>query len=357
MTVSVVEWLERLRAGERRVLARSLTYAESRRDEDGEWLNELLQAANTSDAPRALRIGVTGIPGAGKSTLIDALGMHWVDDGHKVAVLAVDPSSVFTGGSILGDKLRMPRLGASERAFVRPVPSSGALGGVTVHLDDAARLCEIAGYDRIVIETVGVGQSEVDVAMLCDALAMIVVPGTGDDLQAFKRGITEVADVIAVNKVDRVPASDVRGLVAAYRDGLSFSNGSRGDTHAVPRDETESVVASHPAEGVLFRGTEVLACSALSGEGIAELADVLVRRAQAPSYSRGPKREALLRRLIEHITVRQLWARLSGNAEFLEVVAGVRQGGLTLRTATERVAAMNAPFPAISPRTDAPPKG
>lgn len=309
-----LEWLSRLRAGERRALAQLLTFAESHREDHQRWLDRVFDAATVEDAPYvpAIRLGITGIPGAGKSTLIDALGTYWVEQGLRVAVLAVDPSSVFTGGSILGDKVRMPRLGNSDQAFIRPVPSRGALGGITMHLDDSARLCELAGYQRIVIETVGVGQSEVDVASLCDVLAMLVVPGTGDELQAMKRGITEVADVVVVNKIDREPESQVRALLAAYEDGVGLGEG---------------------------HGARVVACSATSGQGIAQVADVVMLRAQRPSRTRADKREALFRRILEQAALLRYWNQVEGDAAFVGVLGDVRQERLTLRQAARRILA------------------
>lgn len=310
----VADWAARLRAGERRALARLLTYAESTLPEHGRWLGRLLQSAG-EPARGTLRVGVTGIPGAGKSTLIDALGSRWVDQGFRVAVLAVDPSSVRSGGSVLGDKVRMGRLGVSERAFIRPVPSGGALGGVTVHLDECARLCELGGYDRIVIETVGVGQSEVDVALICDVLTVVAVPGTGDELQTVKRGVTEFADVLVLNKCDTEPEAAVEALIAMYRDGLSLVQG---------------------------RPASVIACSAKVGHltherGIAEWADELDRQARLPRAPRGDKRVALFRRLLEHAVLRRFWSATEDSPALREVIEQLRQERLTLRSAVERV--------------------
>ncbi len=299
------EWARRLRDGERRTLARLLTYAESSLPEHGRLLGEFLERVAPSET-HALRVGVTGIPGAGKSTLIDALGSHWIGQGFRVAVLAVDPSSVRSGGSVLGDKVRMGRLSESSGAFIRPVPSGGALGGVTVHLDECARLCELAGYDRILIETVGVGQSEVDVALICDVLTVVVVPGTGDELQVVKRGITEFADVLLVNKCDTAGDAKTQALIGMYEEGLSLVQG---------------------------RGATVLACSALSNVGVQEWANALTPPARSPSSSRAHKRLALFRRLIEHGLLRKYWEKTERSPTFLDVSNRVLDGRLTLRSA------------------------
>lgn len=302
-------WLERLRAGERRALARLLSYAESQLPAHAEWLSEFFALAGPPEA-RALRVGITGIPGAGKSTLIDVLGAHWLGLGHRVAVLAVDPSSVVSGGSVLGDKVRMGELGASERAFVRPLPSGGALGGVTLQLDECARLCELAGYDRIVLETVGVGQSEVDVALVCDVLAVVVVPGTGDDIQAVKRGVSEVTDVLVVNKSDVLSETALQALLGLYREGLELVQG-----RAVP----------------------VLACSAASRLGLDGLVTELEAQTTRSRRSRADRREALLRRLFEQTWVRRFWATIGETQNVRHVVEQVRNEGLTLRGGAERL--------------------
>jgi LAO/AO transport system kinase len=151
---------------------------------------------------KALRIGVTGVPGVGKSTTIDALGTYLTDKGHRVAVLAVDPSSVRSGGSILGDKTRMPRLAADENAFIRPSPSAGTLGGVASRTRETMLLCEAAGYDVVIVETVGAGQSEIAVAEMTDTFLVLMLPGAGDELQGIKKGLLELADLVGVNKAD-----------------------------------------------------------------------------------------------------------------------------------------------------------
>ncbi|MFO1323453.1 MAG: methylmalonyl Co-A mutase-associated GTPase MeaB [Burkholderiales bacterium] len=200
-----------VRAGDRRTLAKAITLAESTRD-DHQALARAVMAEVLPETGRALRMGITGAPGVGKSTLIEALGLHLVAEGHRVAVLAVDPSSSVSGGSVLGDKTRMEELARHGQAFIRPSPASGALGGVAAHTREAILFVEAAGYDIVIVETVGVGQSETDVANLTDVFVLIQQPNAGDDLQAMKRGIVEMADVIVYNKLDLDRAAADRAM-------------------------------------------------------------------------------------------------------------------------------------------------
>ncbi len=194
-------YVEGVRKGDRSVLSRAITLMESRRPEDRKLAEEVLNAL-LPETGGAHRIGITGAPGVGKSTLIDRLGSHLIEQGHRLAVLAVDPSSVRSGGSILGDKTRMVRLAGSPAAYVRPSPSGGTLGGVARATREAILLCEAAGFDIIFVETVGVGQSEVMVAEMVDLFLLLLLPGAGDELQGIKKGVLELADVIAVTKAD-----------------------------------------------------------------------------------------------------------------------------------------------------------
>jgi len=188
-------------AGGRRELARLITLLESALPAHRQRADAVLQCL-LPHTGRALRVGISGVPGAGKSTFIEALGMQLIAAGQRVAVLSVDPSSAVSGGSILADKTRMTRLAASEQAFIRPSPSAGTLGGVAAATREAMLACEAAGYGVVLVETVGVGQSESAVSSLTDVLLVLQVPHTGDDLQAIKRGLLEMADIIAVNKCD-----------------------------------------------------------------------------------------------------------------------------------------------------------
>ncbi len=210
--VDVEELAREIVGGRRAALSRGITLVESARAGDREGARALLGALGGAfqdelDSKRELRatgfrLGITGSPGVGKSTFIEAFGTQLLDAGHRVAVLAVDPSSVRTGGSILGDKTRMPTLSSDPRAYVRPSPAGQTLGGVARATRQAITLCEAAGYDRIIVETVGVGQSEHLVHQLVDAMVLLVMPGGGDDLQGIKRGIVELADLILVHKAD-----------------------------------------------------------------------------------------------------------------------------------------------------------
>jgi len=188
-------------AGDRTVLARAITLVESTRPEDQPLAKDVL-AKVLEHTGQARRVGITGVPGVGKSTFIEALGMQLLGAGHRVAVLAVDPSSSISGGSILGDKTRMTRLAADPRAFIRPSPSAASLGGVTRRTRESMLLCEAAGYDVVLIETVGVGQSETAVAGMVDFFLVLQLAGAGDQLQGIKRGLMELADVVAINKAD-----------------------------------------------------------------------------------------------------------------------------------------------------------
>ncbi len=190
-----------VRAGRRTDVSRAITLVESSRADHRDAARELLTELGTS-APTAVRVGISGVPGVGKSTFIEALGTHLTEAGHRVGVLAVDPSSVRTGGSVLGDKTRMARLSADPDAYIRPSPSAGTLGGVARATTQAMLVLEAAGYDVVLIETVGVGQSEVTVAGMVDTFLFLTLARTGDQLQGIKKGILEIADVIAVNKAD-----------------------------------------------------------------------------------------------------------------------------------------------------------
>src|SRR5438445_1163227 len=236
-----------LRAGGRAALARAITLIESRRSDHQAAARDLVQAL-LSDTGKAVRVGITGSPGVGKSTTIDALGMFLIEKGHKVAVLTVDPSSRRTGGSILGDKTRMARLASDPCAFIRPSPASGTLGGVAGKTRETMLLAEAAGYDVVLVETVGIGQSEITVADMTDFFLVLMLPGAGDELQGLKKGVVELADMIAVNKADGDNVERALAAAAEYRAALHI---------LVPRSKHWS--------------PPVVTYSALTGAGIPEL--------------------------------------------------------------------------------------
>ncbi|HJP06139.1 MAG: methylmalonyl Co-A mutase-associated GTPase MeaB [Acidiferrobacteraceae bacterium] len=231
-------------SGDRRALAQAITLVESILDEHQAQARELLTQLMGRER-QALRIGITGVPGAGKSTFIEALGEKMIDRGASLAVLTVDPSSAISGGSILGDKTRMPRLAASNQAFIRPSPSAGNEGGVGRYTREAITLCEAAGFDHIIVETVGVGQSELRVAQMTDLFVLLLVPGAGDELQGIKRGVMELADVILVNKCDGELQRAAQRAVADYTAALRLMQ-PRTPGWTVP----VLAVSAHTGEGV-----------------------------------------------------------------------------------------------------------
>ena len=208
-----------LRAGNRAALARAITLIESRRGDHQAGARGLVQAL-LPETGKAIRVGITGSPGVGKSTTIDALGIFLIERGHRVAVLAVDPSSARTGGSILGDKTRMAQLAASDGAYIRPSPASGTLGGVAAKTREAMLLCEAAGFDVVLVETVGIGQSETAVCDMTDFFLALMLPGAGDELQGIKKGVVELADMIAINKADGDNVKRATQAAGEYRSAL-----------------------------------------------------------------------------------------------------------------------------------------
>jgi GTPase len=208
-----------IRAHERAVIARAITLIESRRPDHQKAARRLVQDLLPSTG-KGIRVGITGAPGVGKSTTIDALGTFLTGKGHQVAVLAVDPSSARSGGSILADKTRMPRLAANANAFVRPSPASGTLGGVAAKTREAMLICEAAGYDVVLVETIGTGQSETMVADMTDFFLVLMLPGAGDELQGLKKGVVEIADMIAINKADGDNIKRAKAAAAEYRAAL-----------------------------------------------------------------------------------------------------------------------------------------
>ncbi len=208
-----------IRAGDRAVLARAITLVESKRQDHQKSARQLVQDLLPATG-KARRVGITGAPGVGKSTTIDALGTCLTARGHKVAVLAVDPSSARTGGSILGDKTRMAQLAADPNAFIRPSPAAGTLGGVAAKTRETMLICEAAGYDVVLVETVGTGQSETAVADMTDFFLALMLPGAGDELQGLKKGLVELADMIAINKADGDNMKRAQLAAAEYRAAL-----------------------------------------------------------------------------------------------------------------------------------------
>jgi len=218
---SASEFMAAIRAGERRALARAITLIESARPDRQALGQEILEGL-VGVTGGAVRVGLTGPPGVGKSSFIEALGLHLLELGRRVAVLAVDPTSPVTGGSILGDKTRMERLAQDERAFIRPSPSGGALGGVAHRTREALLLCEAAGFDVVIVETVGIGQAEVSVRSLVDFFCVLLQPGAGDELQGLKRGVLELADALIVNKADGEQKALAERTRGEYRRALEL---------------------------------------------------------------------------------------------------------------------------------------
>lgn len=222
-----------VRRGERRALAKAITLLESTRADHRARADALLNAL-LPHTGQAMRLGISGVPGVGKSTFIEVLGLALIQQGHRVAVLAIDPSSSLSGGSILGDKTRMELLSVNEAAYIRPSPASGTLGGVAEKTREAMLVCEAAGYDVVIVETVGVGQSETAVASMTDMFVLLQLPNAGDDLQAIKKGVMELADLVVINKADIDPDAASRAE-ATIKSSLRLFGGHGDDAHWSPR--------------------------------------------------------------------------------------------------------------------------
>src|ERR1700755_2424469 len=306
-----------LRAGSRAALARAITLVESRRGDHQASARDLVQARLPATG-HGIRVGITGSPGVGKSTTIDALGMSLIEQGHKVAVLAVDPSSARTGGSILGDKTRMAQLSASDHAFIRPSPSSGKLGGVAGKTRAAMLLCEAAGFDVVLVETVGIGQSETAVCDMTDFFLALMLPGAGDELQGIKKGLVELADMIAINKADGDNVKRANLAAAEYRGALHI---------LTPRIEHW-----HPP---------VLTYSALSGTGLDALWQKILARRPAMSASgefASRRREQQVKWMWSMLEQRMM-ARLRSDATIRAKVKKIESGVADSRIAPAPAAA------------------
>jgi LAO/AO transport system kinase len=314
-------------ARQRRAIAKAITLLESTRADDRARADDVLNTLLPRSG-RSFRLGVSGVPGVGKSTFIETLGLQLIEQGHRVAVLAVDPSSTVSGGSILGDKTRMARLSADDRAFIRPSPSSGTLGGVAEKTRESMLVVEAAGYDVVIVETVGVGQSETAVAGMTDMFALLQLPNAGDDLQALKKGITELADIIVVNKADIDEAAATRA-----RAEITFSLRLLG-LHGRPEDTPEDAAVWHPL---------VVQASALTGQGIAEFwAEVCRFRGLQSAEGRiarrrQQQREAWMRERLEAGLRERFRAHPAVQAAWPGVLEDVRAGRLAASVAARRL--------------------
>lgn len=246
-TYAVETYMQGIRQGNRTLLSQAITLLESTRPDHQQQAQRIVEQC-LPHTGHSIRIGITGVPGVGKSTFIEALGLHLIKKGKKLAVLTVDPTSSRSKGSILGDKTRMGELANAEQAFIRPSPTAGSLGGVTYKSRESILLCEAAGYDTIFIETVGVGQSETAVHSMVDFFLLLMLAGAGDELQGIKRGIVEMADLLAINKADSLSAKQLRQVRRAYKNAL----------HLYPAAESGW-------------DPKVVSCSGLKGTGIEEI--------------------------------------------------------------------------------------
>jgi len=310
-----------VRAGERGVIARAITLIESRRADHQQAARRLVQDLLPATG-KAVRVGITGVPGVGKSTTIDALGTFLTGEGHKVAVLAVDPSSTRSGGSILADKTRMARLGSDPNAFVRPSPSSGTLGGVAAKTRESMLICEAAGFDVVLVETIGTGQSETIVADMTDFFLVLMLPGAGDELQGLKKGVIEIADMIAINKADGDNVRRATAAAAEYRAALHI---------LTPRSATWS--------------PPVVTYSALSGDGVAGLWSSIIdhrERMTASGELAARRREQQVKWMWAMLEDR-VFARLKSDpalkARLPRIEAAVAEGRTTPALAADEIAA------------------
>ncbi|WP_068275345.1 methylmalonyl Co-A mutase-associated GTPase MeaB [Aldersonia kunmingensis] len=320
--VDVEALAKAVRSNERAGLARAITLIESTRADHREAAQRLLLdlMADGPDRPTAHRVGITGVPGVGKSTFIDALGEYLIDKGHRVAVLAVDPSSTRTGGSILGDKTRMARLSVNPKAYIRPSPTAGTLGGVAKATRETIVLLEAAGFDVILIETVGVGQSEVTVANMVDVFCFLTLARTGDQLQGIKKGVLELADLVAVNKADG------KHLIEAKSAARELS----GALHLI-----------HPRDS-LWR-PPVITMSGLEGDGLDKFWDTVLRHREVLSEA-GQFEENRRRQQVDWTWTMvndQLLRRLADNPRVKEIRSDVeqrvREGSLTAALAAQEI--------------------
>ena len=313
-----------IRAGERTVLSRAITLIESKRADHRRAAAALTQAL-LDVTGKAVRVGITGAPGVGKSTMIDALGSLLTGQGHKVAVLAVDPSSRRTGGSILADKTRMARLANDANAFIRPSPASGTLGGVAAKTRETMLLCEAAGYDVVLVETVGVGQSEIAVADMTDFFLVLALPGAGDELQALKKGVVELADMIVVNKADGDNLPRAKLAAAEYGAALHILS---------PRSPNWS--------------PPVITCSALKGDGIEALWSHVIDHRQRLTSSgelttrRGEQQVKWMWTMLEERLFAPLHTDRALKAALPRIEGEVAAGRLAPATAVEEIAKLLA---------------
>src|SRR5580704_2217814 len=320
--IDIAPFVRGIRAGERAVLARAITLVESKRLDHQKSARQLVQSL-LPHTGASRRVGITGAPGVGKSTTIDALGSHLTARGHKVAVLAVDPSSARTGGSILADKTRMAQLSADPRAFIRPSPAAGTLGGVAAKTRETMLICEAAGYDVILVETVGSGQSETAVADMTDFFLALMLPGAGDELQGLKKGLVELADMIAINKADGDNLARAKVAAAEYGAALHIL--------------TPRLTEWQPP---------VVACSALKEEGIADLwskilehRDRLTSSGELPAR-RGDQQVKWMWTMLEERLFAPLRSDRAVKAELPKIETEVSAGRLAPAAAVEKIAAM-----------------
>jgi LAO/AO transport system kinase len=316
---SIDGYVEGVLAGDRAILARAITLTESRKAEHQKMAEAMLLRL-LPRCGKAHRVGITGVPGVGKSTFIDALGTRLTSQGHRVAVLAVDPTSSRSGGSILGDKTRMERLSRDENAYIRPSPTAGTLGGVTRRTREAMHICEAAGFDVVLVETVGVGQSEIAVSEMVDFFLVLALAGAGDELQGIKRGILEIADMIAVNKADGGNKSRATRAASEYANAMHLIT-PPGATWVPP----------------------VVTCSALKGTGLQELWDKVMehRRTLIASGEMANKRNAQMMRwmwtLVEDRLMTALRADRAVASTIKKLEGEVLQGRLTPSIAADRI--------------------
>jgi LAO/AO transport system kinase len=316
---SAADYVDGIRSGDRVALSRAITLVESTRAEHQETAREILNEC-LPDTGTSVRVAVTGVPGVGKSTFIEALGTRLVDDGHRLAVLAVDPSSERSKGSILGDKTRMGRLTQHDDVFIRPSPTGGSLGGVARKTRETILLCEAAGFDVVFVETVGVGQSETTVHSMVDFFLLLALAGAGDELQGIKRGIMEMADAIAINKADGDNKTAAESARNEYQNAL----------HLFPPADT---------------GWEppVLTCSSLTGEGIPEVWDTIeayVDHVKAEGHFQKKRQEQArywMHQTIEHRLLQDFFDADAVQALLDDVEADVLDGDLSSFAAAERL--------------------